>query len=125
MTVWDFFRQYFTENNPMGEGGAFGSLTAEEQKNVMAGEIAVGMSKTAVVMAYGYPPSHKTQSLMLDKWTYWKNRFKTRIVYFSDNQVKAEPRKATRVSSIDECIRACKENTNRTSEQCFDDCERQ
>jgi len=26
------------------------------------------------------------------------------------------------ISSIDECIKACKENTNRTSEQCFDDC---
>ena len=25
-------------------------------------------------------------------------------------------------SSIDECIKACKENTNRTSEECFDDC---
>ncbi len=24
--------------------------------------------------------------------------------------------------SIDECIKACKENTNRTSEQCFDAC---
>ncbi|MCJ7507911.1 MAG: hypothetical protein MUO85_04170 [candidate division Zixibacteria bacterium] len=25
-------------------------------------------------------------------------------------------------TSIDECIKACKENTNRTSEQCFDAC---
>jgi hypothetical protein len=30
--------------------------------------------------------------------------------------------KQERSSSIDECIKACKENTNRTPEQCFDGC---
>ena len=122
MTVWDFFRQYFSENNPMGEGGAFRSLTAEEQKSVLAGEITVGMSKTAVVMAYGYPPSHRTPSLQQDKWIYWVNLFKTRTVLFSDDKVIADPRKTQTVSSIDACIKACKENTKRTPEQCFDAC---
>lgn len=122
MTVWDLFKQYFSEYNPMREGGAFWSLTAEEQKSVMAGEIAVGMSKTAVVMAYGYPPGHKTPSLKLDTWTYWENRFKTRSVHFSGDSVKEEARKTKTVSPIDTCIKACKENTQRTSEQCFDAC---
>jgi hypothetical protein len=122
MTVWDFFRQYFSENNPMGDGGAFWSLTAEEQKSVLAGEITVGMSKTAVVMAYGYPPSHRTPSLQQDKWIYWVNWFKTRTVLFSDDKVIADPRKTQQVSSIDACIKACKENTKRTPEQCFDAC---
>jgi hypothetical protein len=122
MTVWDLFRQYFSENNPMGEGGAFWSLTAEEQQSVMAGEIAVGMSKTAVVMAYGYPPGHRTPSLKLDKWTYWENRFKTRTVNFSDDKVREESRRAKRVSPIEECMKTCKENTKRTTEQCFDAC---
>jgi hypothetical protein len=122
VTVWDLFRQYFSENNPMGEGGAFRSLTAEEQKGVMAGEIAVGMSKTAVVMAYGYPPGHRTPSLKMDNWTYWENRFKTRSVLFSDDKVMADPRKTQPISSIDACIKACKENPKRTPEQCFDTC---
>jgi hypothetical protein len=133
MTNWDFFRQYFSENDPMAEGGAFRSLTAEEQKSVLAGEIAAGMSKTAVVMAYGYPPGHKTPSLKSDKWIYWENRSKTRIVYFSDDKVKDEPGAGTKAraikgretkaaSPIGECIKACKENTNRTPEQCFDAC---
>jgi hypothetical protein len=121
-TVWDFFRQYFSENNPMGEGGAFRSLTDEEQKSVLAGKITAGMSKAAVVMAYGYPPSHKTPSLQLDKWIYWDNWFKTRTVLFSDDKVKADPRDTRPVSSIDACIKACKENTKRTPEQCFDAC---
>jgi hypothetical protein len=30
--------------------------------------------------------------------------------------------KQNQTSSIDECIKACKENTNRTPEQCFDLC---
>lgn len=30
--------------------------------------------------------------------------------------------KQNHTSSIDECIKACKENTNRTPEQCFDEC---
>ncbi len=130
MTVWDFFRQYFSENNPMGEGGAFKSLTTEEQRRVMAGEIAAGMSKAAVIMAYGYPPGHKTPSLKLDKWIYWENRVKTRTVYFSDDKVKtesgagAESQETKTVTSIDECIKACKENTHRTPEQCFDACNR-
>jgi len=122
ISVWDLFRQYFSENNPMGEEGAFRSLTAEEQKNVMAGKIADGMSKTAVIMAYGYPPGHRTPSLKLDKWIYWENRFKTRTVYFSDDKVRDESQKTRKVSSIDECIKACKENTSRTAEQCFDAC---
>ncbi len=130
MTIWDFFRQYFSENNPTGDGGAFKALTAEEQKRVMAGEIAAGMSKAAVIMAYGYPPGHKTPSLKLDTWIYWESRAKTRTVYFSNDRVKAEPgagsesRETRTVSSIDECIRACKENTHRTPEQCFDACNR-
>ena len=122
MTVWDLFRQYFSENNPMGEGGAFRPLTTEEQKNVIAGVIVSGMSKTAVVMAYGYPPGHRTPSLKLDKWIYWENRFKTRTVSFSDDKVKEDSQKAKTVSSIDACIKACKENTQRTPEQCFDGC---
>jgi hypothetical protein len=121
MSVLDYFKQYFSENDPMAEGGSFKSLTADEQKKVKAGEIASGMSKKAVIMAYGYPPGHRTPSLDLDRWVYWVNYFKTRAVNFMDDKV-FEAQRRNMVSSIDECIRACKENTNRTSERCFDDC---
>ncbi|OGW35512.1 MAG: hypothetical protein A2X58_00695 [Nitrospirae bacterium GWC2_56_14] len=128
MTVWDLFKQYFAENNPMDKGGAFGSLTVEDQKSVMAGVIAVGMSKTAVVMAYGYPPSHRKPSLLQDKWTYWESRSKTRTVYFSEDKVinesdaGKEARRIKTLSPMEECMKTCKENTKRSSEQCFDAC---
>lgn len=121
MSVWDYFRQYFSENDPMAEGGSFNSLSPEEQKKVKAGEIAFGMSKKAVAMAYGYPPGHRTPSLDSNRWVYWVNRFKTRAVNFSDDKVRDKMQRRP-ASSIDDCIRACKENTNRSSEVCFDDC---
>lgn len=121
-SVWDLFKQYFSQNDPKAEGGTFSSLTNEEQKMVSAGEVAFGMSKTAVIMAYGYPPAHKTASLQLNKWIYWENLFKTRAIYFKDDKVIADSKTKKPPSSIDACIRACREYTSRTSEQCFDEC---
>jgi hypothetical protein len=138
-TIWDIFRQYFSETDPKGEGGAFRSLTPEEQKNVLDGKIGIGMSRAAVLMAYGYPPaSRKTPSLESDTWVYREAR-RTRTVEFTDGRVtddsgpaeigkdrkKAkQARKEKKSSSISECIEACKENTSRTPEQCFDACNR-
>ncbi len=121
-SVSDLFKQYFSQNDPMAEGGAFSSLTSEEQKMVRAGGIAPGMSKKAVIMAYGYPPGHKTPSLQLNKWIYWESFFKTRAIYFKDDKVVGDSQKKKQAPSIEECIKACKEYTRRTSEQCFDEC---
>ncbi|HUJ18531.1 MAG TPA: hypothetical protein VL197_11130 [Nitrospirota bacterium] len=121
-SVWDLFKQYFSQNDPTAEGGAFSSLTNEEQKMVRAGETAFGMSKAAVIMAYGYPPANKTPSLQLNKWIYWENFFKTRAIYFKDDKVVADSKTKKPASSIDACIKACREYTSRTSEQCFDEC---
>lgn len=120
--VGDLFRQYFSEKDPMAEDGAFTSLTAEEQKMVRAGEIAPGMSKAAVIMAYGYPPGHKTPSLNRNRWIYWENRFKTRVISFMEDRVSGDSLTGKSNSSIEKCIKACKKYTNRTSERCFDDC---
>ena len=83
-TIGDLFKQYFSETDPKGEGGAFRALTTAEQSNVMAGEIEIGMSKAAVIMAYGYPP--KTPSLESNFWVYREER-KTRTVEFTDGRV--------------------------------------
>src|SRR5574337_685094 len=138
-TIWDLFRQYFSKNDPMAPGGAFKSLSPEEQQSVIAGEISPGMSRAAVLMAYGYPPGHKTPILESDTWVYLDSRRKVRTVAFSDDRVtdqdhesprgrkasstqsKAAPKPAA-ASPMEDCIRICRENTNRTSEQCFDAC---
>ena len=87
MKLQQLFDGYFSEKNAMDESGAFSKFTEEEQKHIKAGTVAVGMSKDAVVMAYGNPPNHVTKSLNDDTWTYWQNRFVTMVVTFSDGKV--------------------------------------
>jgi hypothetical protein len=86
-TVWDHFDQYFSEEDPMGKNGPFGRFTKKEKDNIRQGVLAKGMSKDAALMAYGYPPSHKTPSISANQWTYWDNRFVTRLVLFVDDKI--------------------------------------
>ena len=62
-------------------------FSPDEQNNIMAGIVAVGMSKDAVIKALGYPPKHKTPSLDGNQWRYWKNRYGTMLVTFADGRV--------------------------------------
>jgi hypothetical protein len=87
MTVWDYFEQYFSEENPLREGGAFHKFSEDEKRNIKVGEIAMSMSRAAVLMAYGYPPSHRTPSLKSDVWIYWTSRFEQTTVHFKDDKV--------------------------------------
>lgn len=87
MTVRDYFNQYFSEQDPTATGGAFHALPEEEKKQVKAGEVEPGMSKAAVLMSWGYPPSRKTPSLKDDRWTYWENRKIRKILTFMDGKV--------------------------------------
>ena len=83
----ELFSRYFSKENVMAPGGAFSAFTKEEQENIKEGEITMGMSKDAVLMAYGYPPSHKTLNLSSDTWTYWVSRASRVEVYFKDGVV--------------------------------------
>lgn len=85
--IWAYFERYFSVKSPMLAGGEFEKLTGKEQAGIKAGEIKTGMSKKAVLMAYGYPPGHKTPSLDGDTWLYWVNRFKKLSVYFKNDKV--------------------------------------
>ncbi len=62
-------------------------FSAKERENILLGNIDVGMSKDAVIKAYGYPPKHQTPSLEGNAWRYWRNRFATSIVQFKDGAV--------------------------------------
>ncbi len=53
----------------------------------MAGTVNIGMSKDAVIKALGYPPEHKTPNLEGNEWRYWKNRYGTMLVSFTDGKV--------------------------------------
>lgn len=62
-------------------------FSATDRENILLGNIEVGMSKDAVIKAYGYPPRHQTPSLDGNQWRYWRNRFATSIVQFKDGKL--------------------------------------
>ncbi|MCC6544368.1 MAG: hypothetical protein IT392_07700 [Nitrospirae bacterium] len=57
-------------------------FSKKEIEGIRSGQIVPGMSKKAVLVAYGYPPEHVTGSLDMNLWTYWSNRFKKTAVNF-------------------------------------------
>ncbi len=81
-TMASFLAATFSEENILA-GEEYKKLSEMEKGNISKGIIAEGMSKPAVLMAYGYPPSHRTQSTDMNAWTYWENRFVTKLVTFS------------------------------------------
>jgi len=64
-----------------------GGFDPQEQRAIRSGQFEVGMSKDAVILAMGYPPRHRTPSLELDQWRYWKNRWNTVLLNFEDGRL--------------------------------------
>lgn len=87
MNIWDYFKQYFSESNPMRKDGPYEKFTQDEKEFITMGEIMKGMSKDSVLMSYGYPPGHQTHSLKSNIWIYWVSRFVKRSVYFKGDKV--------------------------------------
>jgi len=83
----ELFDRYFSKKSALAKGGCFHDFTENEKENIKNGGIAPGMSKVAVIMAYGYPPSHKTPLLSSDLWHYWHSRLQKVIVHFKDNKL--------------------------------------
>lgn len=83
----ELFDRLFLPENVMDKEGAFHSLTPDEQRHVREGTLGAGMSKRAVLMAYGYPPGHRTPDLDHHIWTYWLQRGQRLVVYFRSDRV--------------------------------------
>lgn len=77
----------FGANNPTAKGGKFHSFSKMEREQIKLGQIKKGMSREAVIMAYGYPPTHVNPSLQADTWQLWQNRWNRLIITFKDNKV--------------------------------------
>ncbi len=82
----EYFDTCFTRTDPTSTK-EYKKFSKMEKENIKSGKIEVGMSKEAVLMAYGYPPSHQTPRLESNVWKYWRNRFVTDSIYFTDNKV--------------------------------------
>jgi hypothetical protein len=63
------------------------ALSKIDRDGVLAGQVRIGMSKDAVILAIGYPPEHMTPRLDAGPWRYWKNRFNTFLVHFEGDVV--------------------------------------
>jgi len=62
-------------------------FNALEKTSIQKGDVVLGMSKHAVITSRGFPPAHKTESLKLDSWRYWQNRFGTIVYKFEQGKV--------------------------------------
>jgi hypothetical protein len=60
------------------------SFAEDMAKNIRNGVLTVGMTKEQVIMTRGYPPAHKTPSLEMDQWRYWRNRVVNHACIFRD-----------------------------------------
>jgi len=87
ITLRELFNRYFSKDDPMRPGGPFEKFTVKEQENVMDGTLNIGLSKDATLMAYGYPPTHRTASITSNMWTYWKGRAGRVLVIFRDDKI--------------------------------------
>jgi hypothetical protein len=77
--------RYFGASCPQGDLAA---LSPDERRHVQLGEVAPGMSPSAVIFAIGYPPLSATPNLDAPKWRYWRSRLRTMLVVFgSDGRV--------------------------------------
>ncbi|MCX5698246.1 MAG: hypothetical protein NTX01_00905 [Candidatus Omnitrophica bacterium] len=83
----ELFKQYFTQDNPKAGNTEFNKFSAKEKDSIENGTLIEGMSKEAVIAAYGYPPKHKTPLLTSNLWTYWDARYLRKLVIFKNNVV--------------------------------------
>jgi len=80
------FDRYFGKKD-VTKSAAFSKLSAKVQKQIRNGEIVKGMNKDAVIMAYGYPPSHRTASLDSDRWVFWRNKWVSKAATFENGKL--------------------------------------
>ena len=84
----DHLARFFgTECDPGEKVDRFEGLDLE---GIEDGQIRIGMSREAVIIAAGYPPRHVNPSLKGNRWIYWKNRFNKIAVNFDDEDKVSE-----------------------------------
>ena len=85
----ELFNLYFSKENTKSAGSEYYKLSNLDRENVDMANVAPGMSKKAVVMAYGYPPGRNgSASLTAQIWTYWgPNRFESKITLHYRNDI--------------------------------------
>lgn len=86
LSTEQLFRRYFDLISPE-KSGIFKVFNEKEIKAIMEGRVEKGMSKAALIMAYGYPPSHKTNVDKDNTWTYWISPSQIQVLTFVDGSL--------------------------------------
>lgn len=81
LDLWKFKDLTLTENNLDQLTKDMTSIDIDGIKNA---RIIKGMSKAAVLIAYGYPPTHLTTTLDMNIWIYWRSRWAKNLVEFDE-----------------------------------------
>lgn len=64
-------------------------LSSIDQKGIAEAKPYEGMTKEGIRIALGYPAVHRTPSLDVNKWVYWRDRWRTVAIEFDpDGNVK-------------------------------------
>ncbi|MBU2623234.1 MAG: hypothetical protein KKD92_13040 [Proteobacteria bacterium] len=87
LSIDELFNRYFSIEAVQAGVGDYYQATEADRENIKKGVITLGMSRKAVLMAYGYPPTHKTPLLTSDIWYYWYARLHKVNVFFKDDKV--------------------------------------
>lgn len=62
-------------------------LSKNKVSGMSNGEPKVGMTKSEVIKAIGYPPAHATPSTEENTWIFWKSSINSMKVVFADGKV--------------------------------------
>ncbi len=88
LSIDEFFQRYFSDSDPLAPEAAIHRMSRLEQRNIADGTLAVGMSRTATLMAAGYPPPHRTASTEDATWIYWITRRRPfRVTFDADGKI--------------------------------------
>ncbi|OQW99056.1 MAG: hypothetical protein BWK74_03080 [Desulfobacteraceae bacterium A6] len=87
ISIDELFNRYFSIEAVQTGVGDYYQTSEADRENINKGVITLGMSRKAVLMAYGYPPTHKTPLLTSDIWHYWYARLHKVTVFFKDDKI--------------------------------------
>lgn len=81
LSIEQIFQRYFDSMSPT-KAGIYRVFNEDEIEAIKQGTIVKGMSKAALLMSYGYPPSHKTNIDKDHTWTYWISPSQIQVLTF-------------------------------------------
>jgi hypothetical protein len=82
-TLAEYMGKLLVRENPADLVTAF---PVEPQEAIWEARVIPGMTKEQVLIAIGYPPTHRTTSTTsttINEWTYWSNRWRTYKLQFN------------------------------------------